>query len=118
MNNTLPEKTVDIQLTGDFRIKHPDLEQPIFCKGLSIHFEGSIHRSVLETEFHFHARSLQAIQQLFGALPRNKHLLLTLKSECLEKLNANYLSAETEDAFLQVGEGACFLLENYTLEMP
>lgn len=115
---TLPEKTVEIELTGDFRIAHPELEKPIFCKGLAIHFEGSPQRSLFETRFLFHARSLPAIQQLFGVLPRDKQLLLTLKSEVLLRLNADYLAAQTDDDFLVVGEGACFLLENYTLEMP
>lgn len=115
---TLPEKTVDIELAGDFRIAHPELEKPIFCKGLVIHFEGGAHRSLFETRFHFHARSLPAIQQLFGVLPRDKQLLLTLKSEVLIRLNSDYLAAESDDDFLGVGEGACFLLQNYRLEMP
>lgn len=115
---TLPEKTVEIELAGDFRIAHPELEKPIFCKRLAIHFEGSSHRSLFETRFHFHARSLPAIQQLFGVLPRDKQLLLTMKSEVLLRLNNAYLAAQSDDDFLEVGEGACFLLQNYILEMP
>lgn len=116
--SVIPEKVVDIHLKGDFRIQHPEFETPLFCKGFEIHYEGSEHKAQLENNVHFHARSLRQVQALYGPLPRDQHLLLTMKPEVLRQWNADYLLAEDEDAFLQVGEGACLLLEHYVLEMP
>lgn len=112
----LPTKTREINMDGEFKVEHPDTQRPIQCKGLSLNYNADETQATLTAVFKVHARSLRDIQAIFGVLPEDQQLELEMKPEVLQAHQAAYFAAEDESAFLQVGEAACFFLQNYQLK--
>lgn len=115
MSIHLPQKSRTIDLKATFTVEHPDTQRPIQCKALTLQYDAEAKAATLDAVFTIHARSLRDIQQLFGVLPADQKLKLTMKPEVLTEYHKDFFEAKNEQAFLAVGTGACFFLQNYTL---
>lgn len=112
----LPTKTREIQINGEFKADHPETQRPIQCKGLEINYNANESEATLTAVFTIHGRSLPAIQTIFGQLPKDQKLQLEMKPDILQQHQEAFYAAEDEQAFLAVGDAACFFLQNYVLQ--
>ena len=111
----LPTQTREIHMDGEFSVDHPETQRPIQCKGLDIVYNADEAQATLKAVFTIHGRSLLDTQQVFGLLPSDQKLQVQMKPEILAQHQAAFFAAEDEEAFLAVGEAACFFLQNYAL---
>lgn len=110
------EVSITHRLEAEIHLAVPRLGKEIEVQAFVFHFEGTPETASLLTEIHFAPVALTDLQGLYPVQPEQLAYQFVMKRSVLQPLQADYYASQNLEAFLQVGQGACFQLENYVFD--